>query len=72
MRRPSQLTCQELLQLAHAVQLAFYVDSDEITAAPIWNPDKEWDAAEVCQELNGILAKLDMIPEMKLPFRMID
>jgi hypothetical protein len=72
MRRPSQLTCQELLQLAHAVQLAFYVDADEATQAPIWNPDKEWDAAEVCQDLNGILSKLDMIPETRMPFRMID
>lgn len=72
MRRPSQLTCQELLQLAHAVQLAFYVDSDDETQAPIWNPDKEWDAAEVCQELNQILGKLGMIPESKQPFQMVD
>ena len=54
MRATNELTCDELLLFAREAQTLFYADWDD-AGQPIWNPDKQWDGAEVCQELAWLL-----------------
>ena len=46
MRSPNELTRRELLAIVDGLQQALYLDFDS-RLTKIWNPDKEWDGAEV-------------------------
>jgi hypothetical protein len=55
MKDVSQLTREELLELASSVQGVLYLDMD--SQGEFWNPEKDWDSdtvqliAEVCEKL---------------------
>ena len=61
MRTPQQLARRELLAIVDALQQALYVDLDA-HETKIWNPDKPWNGAEVCDHLPTLLAEYDLTP----------
>ena len=61
MRSPNELTRRELLAIIDGLQQALYLDFDS-RLTKIWNPDKEWDGAEVCDYLAALLAGFALIP----------
>ncbi len=67
MRKPSQLTRNELVAIVDALQQALYLDADpELGMA--WNPNKAWDGADICGELTGALASFGLAPERLTTF----
>lgn len=69
MRKPSDLDRDELERLAAFVQQTLYLDQVEMATATtgmIWNPDKEWVAADVCEAIAAQLDELGMTPERGL------
>ena len=61
MRSPNELTRRELLAIVDGLQQALYLDFDS-RLTKIWNPEKEWDGAEVCDYLAALLAEFALIP----------
>lgn len=61
MRSPNELTRRELLIIVDGLQQALYLDFDS-RLTKIWNPEKEWDGAEVCDYLAALLAGFGLIP----------
>ena len=61
MRSTTELTRRELLVIVDGLQQALYLDFDS-RLTKIWNPDKEWDVAEVCDYLASLLAGFALIP----------
>ena len=61
MRSTTELTRRELLVIVDGLQQALYLDFDS-RLTKIWNPDKEWDGAEVCDYLAALLAGFGLIP----------
>ncbi len=61
MRSTTELTRRELLLIVDGLQQALYLDFDS-RLTKIWNPDKEWDGAEVCDYLAALLAGFGLIP----------
>lgn len=68
MRTPEVLARRDLVESVTAVQQALYLDRDS-QVAPIWNPDKPWNGAEVCDQLAGILARHGLVPVAVIPAR---
>ena len=60
MRRPEDLSREELIRIADAVQAGLYLDLDH--EREFYNPDKVWNGAVVCQELAWLLDELGMVP----------
>ena len=61
MRQPVQLSPEELIALVTALQQALYLDFNHKNE-PIWNPDKQWDGADICDQLAAELARVDLVP----------
>jgi hypothetical protein len=59
MRTPQKLVRRELLAIVGALQQALYLDLDAYETK-IWNPDKPWNGAEVCDDLAALLAEYDL------------
>ena len=60
MRSPNELTRRELLAIVDGLQQALYLDFDS-RLTKIWNPDKEWEGAEICDYLAALLAGFALI-----------
>ena len=60
MRNPSSLTHDELAQFANAVQSLLYLDMQN--EREFWNPDKEWDAADLLDELALVMQRYNLVP----------
>jgi hypothetical protein len=59
-RDPATLSQDELVHFAQRVQAIFYLDiSDD---CEFWNPDKEWEAADLLDELAGVLQEYGLVP----------
>ena len=66
MRTAKDLTRDELVMIVAALQQALYLDFDaELTK--VWNPDKQWDGADICDQLATELARLGLVPEAVTP-----
>lgn len=66
MRTVSDLSPAELMTIVDALQQALYLDFDaELTQ--VWNPDKEWDGAGICDQLAAELARFDLVPLVVTP-----
>ena len=61
MRSTTELTRSELLIIVDGLQQALYLDFDS-RLTKIWNPDKEWEGAEICDYLAALLAGFALIP----------
>ena len=68
MRTPGELGRGDLIEIAAAFQEALYLDFDA-ALAKVWNPDKEWDGAEVCDQLAKVLARHQLAPDAMIPVR---
>ena len=62
MRQPAQLSPEELIAVVTALQQALYLDFNEQNQL-IWNPDKQWDGADICGQLAAELASYELVPQ---------
>jgi hypothetical protein len=60
MRRPSDLTREELVHIVEQVQSLLYLDTDPAGEA-FWNPDKGWDS-ETLEFVAAVLADAGLVP----------
>lgn len=63
MRTPGELSREDLVEIVVTVQHALYLDFDA-ALTKVWNPDKEWDGAEVCDQLAEVLARHQLAPDV--------
>ena len=66
MRTAQDLAPDELVMVVDALQQALYLDLDA-DEAQVWTPDKEWDGAEICDQLAAQLARFDLVPSVVTP-----
>lgn len=66
MRTAQELTRDELVAIVEALQQSLYLDF-EADLIKVWNPDKEWDGADICDQLAAELARFDLVPEIITP-----
>jgi hypothetical protein len=71
MRKPDELTREQLLQLVIGVQHQLYLEVDTQGSAT-WNPGKEWQAAEICDQLAQLLSDQGLVPRSRELFRLAD
>lgn len=62
MRPAKELSRAELATIVDALQQALYLDFDNRNQK-IWNPDKSWDGADVCDQLALLLAEHGLVPQ---------
>lgn len=61
MRQAQDLSRAELVTIGNALHQALYLDFDDRNQK-IWNPDKSWDSADVCDQLALLLADHGLVP----------
>ena len=66
MRTARELTLAELAAIVDSLQQALYLDFDE-KLRKVWNPNKEWDGADICDQLAAELARFDLVPLVVTP-----
>jgi hypothetical protein len=62
MRRPADLTRDQLERIADTVQQALYLRYDPALKSCCWDPDLEWSGFDVCAQLADVLSPLGLIP----------
>ena len=62
MRLATELSPAELVTIVDALQQALYLDFDDRNQN-VWNPDKSWDGADVCDQLSLLLADHGLVPQ---------
>jgi len=62
MRLATELSRAELATIVDALQQALYLDFDDRNRK-VWNPDKSWDGADVCDQLSLLPADHDLVPQ---------
>ena len=62
MRKVSDLTHEQLVQIVESIQRFLYLDLDA-RGNEYWNPDNEWSGADACEHIAGLLSQHDLIPE---------
>ena len=62
MRQAQDLSRAELVTIVDALQQALYLDFDD-RSQKVWNPDKSWDGADVCDQLALLLADHGLVPQ---------
>ncbi len=65
MRSISDLTREELEQIARSVQDMLYLDNSR--GGDFYNPDKDWSGADVCESLAGTLCEFGLVPNEATP-----
>jgi hypothetical protein len=66
MRQPSELSYLDLQQIVESIQRFLYIDQDD-AGREIWDPDKEWSGADVCEHLAHMLSLHQLVPEASRP-----
>ncbi len=61
MRKASDLTRDQLEAIVEAVQECLYLDDDE-AGHTYWNPQKQWQGADICEHLANELGNHGLIP----------
>ena len=61
MRNARTLNHEELINIALAVQAQLYLD--DYQKEEIWNPDKEWSPADICEALANKLSTHNLTPQ---------
>lgn len=59
---PKHLDSDRLEVIVEAIQQRMYLDEPE-KGRYVWNPDKEWDGADLCQDIAAILHQYELVPE---------
>ena len=67
MRQAKELSRAELATIVDALQQALYLDFDDGNKK-VWNPDKSWDGADVCDQLSLLLAEHGLVPQSVVIF----
>ncbi len=62
MRQAQELSPAELATIVNSLQQMLYLDFGDQNQ-PIWNPDKSWEGADVCDQLARLLADHDLVPQ---------
>lgn len=65
MRSISELSREELEQIVQSVRDLLYLDNDQ--RGDLYNPDKHWSGADVCERLAGTLSEFGLVPEEATP-----
>ena len=63
----SELTRSQLQRLVAEIQGRFYLDLDE-NGTECWNPEKEWNCADLCQDIGNLLDEFGLVPVESQPF----
>jgi hypothetical protein len=63
MRKPKNLNRRELIKIVIHLQRALYLDCDEENRQT-WNPDKSWEAADICDDMAKLLVEFKLAPEL--------
>ncbi len=63
----SELTRFQLQRLVAEIQGRLYLDLDE-EGTEYWDPDKEWECSDLCQEISALLDELGLMPDDVQPF----
>lgn len=58
MKAAKNLGHDELVRIAEAVQGLLWFDESE----KVFDPDKEWSGADICEALSELCSELDLIP----------
>lgn len=66
MQTAKDLERDELVMIVDSLLQALYLDFDA-DLTQVWNPDKEWDGADICDQMAAKLARLGLIPEAVTP-----
>ena len=66
-RIASELTRSQLQRLVAEIQGRFYLDLDE-NGTEYWNPEKEWNCADLCQDIGNLLDGFGLVPAEAQPF----
>lgn len=61
LRRPAQLARCDLESIVDALQRALYLDFGA-DGTFVWNPEKAWNGADVCDALAAQLQKVGLVP----------
>jgi hypothetical protein len=67
MRPAQELSPAELATIVNSLQQMLYLDFDDRNQ-PVWNPDKSWNGADICDQLARLLADHDLIPKSVIAF----
>ncbi len=67
MRTAKDLTRDELVMIVTTLQQALYLDFDA-DVTKVWIPDKQWDGADICEQLAAELARFDLAPDVVTSF----
>ena len=67
MRRVTDLSYTELAAIVAVVQQSLYLDF-AVGPQKVWNPEKAWDGADVCDQLATMLVEHELAPESIVPF----
>jgi len=68
MHRPEQLSHTELIDLVDCIQQLLYLDSDG-QDLKTWNPNKQWDGADICDQLALAMSHCGLVPKSVAEFR---
>lgn len=68
LRRATDLPRERLVAIVESLQQCLYLDD---TGCPelVWNPEKDWNGADVCQDLASVLEKHGLIPQSRQCYR---
>lgn len=67
MRQANELSRAELVTIVDALQQALYLDFADRNQK-VWNPDKSWDGADVCDQLALLLTNHGLVPHSVVTF----
>ncbi len=66
MRTAKELSRKQLETIVESVQEFMYRDLGE-GGTDVWNPDKSWPGADVCQHVVSVLGEHGLVPEEPMP-----
>lgn len=66
MRLPRELSSKDLQTIVESVQQCLYLDHDRDDGF-IWNPDKPWSGADVCDHVAHVLDEHGLVPDRVEP-----
>jgi len=65
-KTPRQLSRETLLEIVTDIQGRMYLDLDN-NGSEVWNLEKAWNCGDLCQEIQDILQRYDLVPIEEQP-----